>query len=181
MEKATFKGIELTPEIEAEATAYIESLMDKEFTEVDALAKTDWRHCRLVMKFFQIKEKTDLHKRFREKFLDPLKQINSKYEEGRLKGLMKSNKEAFIKEHLIDEYQFSDVKYHIINRYFVWEWDNEDEILSVAIPYFSQIATRDKFGYWIEISKKKTPEFFQEIAEKMKPYKWNASLTSNKK
>jgi hypothetical protein len=71
------------------------------------------------MKFFQIKEKTDLHKRFREKFLDPLKQINSKYEEGRLKGLMKSNKEAFIKEHLIDEYQFSDVKYQIINRYSV--------------------------------------------------------------
>ena len=23
----------------------------------------------------------------------------------------------------------------------------EDEILNVAIPYFSQIATRDKFGY----------------------------------
>ena len=178
---ATTIGLELTPEMEAEATAYIESLMDKDFAEVDALWRTDWKHCRLVMKFFQIKEKTDLHKRFKEKFLDPLKQMNSKYEEGRLKGLMKSNKEAFIKEHLIDEYQFNDVKYHIINRYFVWEWDNEDEILSVAIPYFSQIATRDKFGYWIEISKKKTPEFFQEITEKMKPYKWNASLTSNKK
>ena len=181
METATSIGLELTPEMEAEATAYIESLMDKDFAEVDALWRTDWRHCRLVMKFFQIKEKTDLHKRFKEKFLDPLKQMNSKYEEGRLKGLMKSNKEAFIKEHLIDEYQFSDVKYHIINRYFVWEWDNEDEILSVAIPYFSQIATRDKFGYWIEISKKKTPEFFQEITEKMKTNKWNASLTSNKK
>jgi hypothetical protein len=34
---ATLNGLELTPEMEAEATAYIESLMDKDFAEVDAL------------------------------------------------------------------------------------------------------------------------------------------------
>lgn len=181
MGDATFKGLELTPEMQAEATAYIESIMDKDFAEVDALWRTDWKHCRYVMMFFQIKEKTELHKKFREKFLDPLKKMSSKLEEGRLKGLMKSNKESFIQEHLVDSYQFNDVKYQIIKRYFVWSWDDEDEILSIAIPYFSQIATRDKFWYWIEISKRKTPKFFQELTEKMRTYEWNASLTSNKK
>jgi len=71
------------------------------------------------MMFFQIKEKTELHKKFREKFLDPLKKMSSKLEEGRLKGLMKSNKELFIQEHLVDSYQFNDVKYQIIKRYFI--------------------------------------------------------------
>lgn len=177
-----FKNLVLTPEEKQKVISYIESIMDKEFDEVDALAKTSWYHCKNVMKFFQISPKTELHQRFQEKFLEPIKKIKQKVLEWKLMGEMKNNKELFIHEHLIDSYEYNDVKYQIIRRYSYRDRDwTVDEVIQVSIPYFSSQAWRDKFWYSILISRSKTPEFFDELIKNMKVYKWNATLTSNKR
>jgi hypothetical protein len=94
---------------------------------------------------------------------------------------MKENKQKFIKEHLIDSYQYNDVKYQIVDRYVLASWDEWEEIIQISIPYFSPLAWRDKYGYWITIYRSKTPEFFDRLVANMKVYSGNASLTSNKK
>lgn len=171
----------LTPEEKQKVISYIESIIDKEFSEVNALAKTSWYHCRNVMKFFQINPKTELHHRFKEKFIEPIKKIKQKALEWKLMGEMKNNKELFIHEHLIDSFEYNDVKYQIIRRYSVKTRDWLEEIIQISIPYFSSIAWRDKFWYSMLISRLKTPEFFDELIKNMKVYKWNATLTSNKR
>ena len=175
-----FKSKAITPEQIQEVISYIESIIDLPFEEVDKLAKTDWKHWRYIMLFFQL-PRTDLHKKFQEKMIAPTKKKNEKALEWKLIGEMKTNKELFIKEHLIDSYQYNDVKYQIVDRYFIGSWDNSDEIIQISIPYFSPLAWRDKFGYWLLISKSKTPEFFEKLVTNMKTYSGNASLTSNKK
>ena len=182
-----FKKVEITPEEKEEIFAYIMSLLEKSFEEVDALAKTSWKHCKYVMKFYQIKPYTDLHKIFEESYLQPKEKLEQKALEWRLIGKMKENKELFIKEHLIDSYQYNEVKYQIINKKnlvyknYTGEEDKVDTVLIIAIPYFSQQATRDKFWYSMEIYKSKTPEFFDKLISNMRTYEWNAVLTSNKK
>ena len=176
-----FKIKKLTPEEIQEITNYIQNLVDnKSFEEVEALAKTDWKHCRYVMEFFSL-PKTNLHKEFREKFCNMEKQVAAKYLEWRIIWEMKQNKELFIKEHLIDSYEYNNVKYQIVDRYFISSWDTEDEVIQISIPYFSSQAARDKFWYGITIYRSKCPEFFDRLVRDMRVYKGNADLTSNRK
>ena len=176
-----FKIKKLTPEEIQEITNYIQNLVDnKSFEEVEALAKTDWKHCRYVMEFFSL-PKTNLHKEFREKFCNMEKQVAAKYLEWRIIWEMKQNKELFIKEHLIDSYEYNNVKYQIVDRYFISSWDTEDEVIQISIPYFSSQAARDKFLYGITIYRSKCPEFFDRLVRDMRVYKGNADLTSNRK
>ena len=167
--------------------SYIQNLVDtKTFEEVEQLAKSSWQHVKIVMNFFML-PKTELHEQFREKFIKPAKQRDAHKLEWIFIGKMKENKQLFIKEHLIDSYQYNDVKYQIINRTVLhernyhWEWEITDIVLHIAIPYFSQQAWRDKFWYSMEIYHSKTPEFFDRLVNDMKTYQWNAALTSNRK
>ena len=178
--KEAFEIKKFSQEEIEEITNYIKSLMDKSFEEVEALAKTSWQHCRYVMYFYSL-PKTDLHKEFREKFLRPETEINAKYLEWRIIWEMKQNKELFIKEHLIDSYEYNNVKYQIVDRYFIGSWDTWDEVIQISIPYFSSQAARDKFWYGITIYRSKGPEFFDRLLRDMRVYKGNADLTSNRK
>jgi len=175
-----FKTKPLTQEEIDEVTSYIEKILELSFEEIDKLAKTSWKHWRYVMLFHQL-PKTELHKRFYEKVRVPTNTNNAKDLEWRLIGEMKENKQLFIREHLIDSYQYNDVKYQIVDRYFIGSWETGDEVIQISIPYFSPLAWRDKYGYWITIYRSKTPEFFDRLVANMKVYSGNASLTSNKK
>ena len=160
---------------------YIQDLVDnKSFEEVHALAKTDWSHWMKVMTFFRL-PKTELHEQFREKFIKPTSKLRWKYLESYIIDQMKKNKEEFIREHKIDSYQFSDVKYQIHDRYFIGTWDKSDQVMNISIPYFSPRESQDKFWYWITLYRSHAPEFFDRLLKDMKVYQWNASLTSNRK
>lgn len=179
--KSPFKVEEFSQEKIDEITNYIKDLVEnKTFEEAEALSKTSWKHCRYVMQFYML-PKTPLHQLFKEKMINPEKQINAKYLEWKLIWEMKQNKELFIKEHGIDSYQYNDVKYQIVDRYFIGSWETADEIIQISIPYFSSQASRDKFWYGITIYKSKTPEFFDRLIRDMRVYQWNATLTSNRK
>lgn len=179
--KEAFKKKSFSQEEIDEMTAYIQDLVDnKTFEEVNALAKTSWLHVKMVTYFFML-PKTELHQAFKEKFVEPAKDLAAKYLEWKLIGEMKQNKQLFIKEHGIDSYQYNDVKYQIVDRYFIGEWRTADEIIQISIPYFSSQAARDKFWYWIIIYRSKCPEFFDRLVSEMKVYDWNAALTSNRK
>ena len=163
-----------------EITQYVLSLMSKSFEEVQKLPKISWKHCKYMLLFHML-PKTELHKQFREKFIQPEIYQEQKALEWKLLGEMKRNKERVIKEHLIESYQYNDVKYQIIDHYSISSREWIDEIIQISIPYFSSQAQRDKFWYWMLISKSKTPEFFERLIKDMRVYKWNADLTSNRK
>ena len=175
-----FKKKGFTQEYIEETTNYIQGLMSRPFEEVDALARTSWKHCKYVMDFFSF-PKTELHKAFDEKFNLPIRKQKEKKLEWKIMWEMKENKQKFIKEHLIDSYQYNDVKYQIVDRYVLASWDEWEEIIQISIPYFSPQAQRDKFWYWILVSRTQTPEFFDRLVRDMRVYNGNADLTSNKK
>ena len=179
--KSPFRHEEFSQEKIDEITRYIQYLVDnKTYEEVEALVKTDWKHCRYVMQFHML-PRTPLHQTFDEKFLKPERQFDAKYLEWKLIGEMKQNKEKFIKEYWIESYQFNDVKYQIIDRYFIWYWNEEDEVIEIAIPYFSSQLARDRYWYGITIYKSHCPDFFERLTKDMRVYQWNATLTSNRK
>ncbi len=185
MKELTFET--LSPEQIQSHIDYITMIMEYSFEEIDNLARTSKDHCDHVVKFFSIKPHIQLHKQFEEKFCKPSTLLSQKIKEWKLLWLMKQNKNLFIKEHLIDAYQYDDVKYQIIDRYYLIEKSytiNEekyDDTIQISIPYFSSSAQRDKFWYWLVIKKSECPEFFDTLVEKMKKYEWNAALTSNKR
>ena len=180
MEKA-FNVRNFSSEEIDEITAYIQDKVDNcSFEEVNTLAKTSWKHVKMVTNFFML-PKTELHQQFKEKFIEPAKKVEAQHLEWKLIGEMKKNKQLFIKEHGIDSYQYNDVKYQIVDRYFIGSWRTADEIIQISIPYFSSQAARDKFWYWILIYRSKCPEFFERLTRDMKVYEWNATLTSNRK
>ena len=179
--KTPFEKKEFSQEQIDDIINYIQDVVDnKSFEEVEALVKTDWKHCRYVV-YFHMLPKTSLHKAFDEKILELERRMDAKLLEWKILGEMKQNKELFIKEHWIDSYQFKDVKYQIVDRYFLGSWDTADEVIQISIPYFSSQAARDKYWYGITIYKSKCPEFFDKLLRDMRVYQWNASLTSNRK
>ena len=163
-----------------EITEYVKSILFKDPDEVNKLTKTSSKHCKMITEFYML-DKTDLHKAFENMIIEYEKKQKQKKAEWKLLGMMKNNKAAFIREHGIEGIQYQDVKYQIIDRFFIWVWDTSDEILRIAIPYYSPQSQRDKFWYWIIVYKSKTPNLFERLSREMKKYEGNAYISSNRK
>jgi hypothetical protein len=70
----------------------------------------------------------------------------------------------------VEKRQVEEVKYKIVNRYFIVDnrSNAEDEIMIIAIPY--QIEQSVKYAESIEVMKSKTPPLFEEFENKMQEF-----------
>lgn len=162
----------ITDQQEKEAVNFIEWVFDLWYKQFDEFKKQNSWRWQLLLNWCIIGKKYPKYWEKRQKeFVQPDREKRRNENESKYKKDMSIATNKFIKEHMINECDFKNVKYKIIH-------ESEDSV-HIAIPFTAQNIATAKFGGWIIVYKNDCPKFFEEILTNYKKYDWNVELYSN--
>ena len=103
-----------------------------------------------------------------------MKELKEKKNTDDVLGEMSRSRSKFIEENNLDS---NDATYHIIKRFKTkHHLGDEDEVITIGIPYRAMIANKTRFGATVNIYKSRTPKLFQDITEKFKRYTQDSEI-----
>ena len=126
-----------------------------------------------IIDFFQLPH-TALHDKYNE-WCKPAREKQIKDTENEIIAEMSKKKSKFVEENNVDP---TEAKYQVVKQFTTSFklWDNFEERITIWIPYYATQSQKYKFWWTINVSKLKTPNFYNEALKNFKRFDVNQDI-----